>query len=67
MEDEIKTIEYTLRNIFNKDVIRRMDVIAANKLFEKWKMLTKHKEDTSFIVDSILDEEPIWQTKNQEQ
>lgn len=62
MEDEIKTIEYTLRNIFNKDVIKRMDVIAANKLFDKWKMLTKHKEDTS-IVDSVLDEEPIWQTK----
>ncbi len=63
MEDEIKTIEYTLRNIFNKDVITKGDVDSANRLFKKWKKLTGHKEDPSFIVESVLDNEPIWQVK----
>lgn len=63
-ENEIRTIEYTLRSIFNKDVITKSDVDSADRLFKKWKKLTKHKEDTSFIVDTVLDNEPIWQTKN---
>ena len=67
MEDEIKTIEYTLRNIFNKEKITKSDVNSANRLFKKWKKLTKYKEDNSFIVDTVLDNEPIWQTKNQKQ
>jgi hypothetical protein len=61
MEQEIKTIEYTLINIFKKDKITNDDVVIANKLFEKWKRLKTIKEE------SILDEEPIWQTKNQKQ
>lgn len=63
MEDEIKTIEYTLRNIFNKEKITKYDVDSANRLFRKWKKLTKHKEDSSFIVDSVLENEPVWQIK----
>ena len=65
MKDEIKTIEYTIRNIFSKNKITKSDVDSANRLFRKWKKLIKHKEDASFIVDSVLDNEPIWQTKNQ--
>lgn len=57
MEDEIKTIEYTLKNIFKKDKITNDDVVIANKLFEKWKRLKTIKEE------NILDEEPSWQTK----
>jgi len=63
MADEIKTIEYTLKSIFKKDEITSDDVISANRLFKKWKKLTKYKEDTSFIVESVLDNEPIWQVK----
>jgi|LakMenEpi03Aug12_release.lakeMendotaPanAssembly.Ray.scaffolds.fasta_scaffold4981645_2 hypothetical protein len=61
MKDEIKTIEYTLINIFKKDKITNDDVVIANKLFEKWKRLKTIKEE------NILDEEPSWQTKNEEQ
>jgi len=53
MEEEIKTIEYTLRNIFQKDEITERDVINASILFQKWKSLTGYMEE------SILDEEPI--------
>jgi hypothetical protein len=60
-KDEIKTIEYTLRNIFKKDKITNDDVFTANKLFEKWRILTTGKEE------NILDKEPSWQTKNKEQ
>jgi hypothetical protein len=62
-QDEIRTIEYTLRSIFNKDVITSDDVESANRLFKKWKKLTGHKEDSPFIVESVLDNEPIWQVK----
>jgi hypothetical protein len=61
---EIELIEFKLKATFNKDRITRMDVIESNKLFEKWKILTKNKEETSFIVDSVLENEPKWQTKN---
>ena len=40
MEDELKTIEYTLRMIFNKDVITSGDVVIANKLLHKYTILT---------------------------
>ena len=64
-ENEIRTIEYTLRNIFNKDEIRMIDVVAANSLFDKWKELTGYTEDDKFPVKHpILDEEPNWITKN---
>jgi len=66
--DEIFTIECTLKNIFNKDVIRGIDVIRANSLLKKWKLLTEHVEDDeSPIKDNILEQEPDWQTKNEEQ
>jgi len=61
---EIELIEFKLKATFNKVRITRMDVIESNKLFEKWKILTKNKEETSFIVDSVLENEPKWQTKN---
>ena len=66
--DDIFTIECTLKNIFNKDVIRGIDVIRANSLLKKWKKLTEHVEDDeSPIKDNILEQEPDWQTKNEEQ
>ena len=66
-KDEIRTIEYTLRNIFYKDKITRLDVNVANKLFEKWKKLTKYIEDDKYpIIESILEKEPNYKTKNNE-
>ena len=63
--DEILTIECTLKNIFNRDVIRGIDVVRANSLLKKWKLLTEHVEDDeSPIKDNILEQEPDWQTKN---
>ena len=61
--DDIFTIECTLKNIFNKDVIRGIDVTMANRLLEKWKLLTGHVEETkSPIIESILDEEPNYKS-----
>ena len=66
--DDIFTIECTLKNIFNRDVIRGIDVVRANSLLKKWKKLTEHVEDDeSPIKDNILEQEPNWQTKNEEQ
>ena len=66
--DDVFTIECTLKNIFNKDVIRSIDVTMANNLLEKWKLLTGYVEDTvSPIRNNILEQEPDWQTKNEEQ
>ena len=66
--DDIFTIECTLKNIFNKDVIRGIDVTMANRLLEKWKLLTGYVEDDkSPIKNNILEQEPNWQTKNEEQ
>ena len=66
--DEIFTIECTLKNIFNRDVIRGVDVVRANSLLKKWKLLTEHVEhDESPIRNNILEQEPNWQTKNKEQ
>ena len=66
--DEVFTIECTLKNIFNKDIIRGIDVVRANSLLKKWKLLTEHVEDDkSPIRNNILEQEPNWQTKNKEQ
>jgi hypothetical protein len=66
--DEIFTIECTLKNIFNRDVIRGIDVVRANSLLKKWKLLTEHVEDDkSPIRNNVLKQEPNWQTKNKEQ
>jgi hypothetical protein len=66
--DEIFVIECTLKNIFNRDVIRGIDVTMANNLLEKWKLLTEYVEDTaSPIRNNILEQEPNWKTKNEEQ
>jgi hypothetical protein len=66
--EDILTIEYTLKNIFNRDVIRGIDVVRANSLLKKWKLLTENVEDDeSPIKDNILEQEPNWQTKNEEQ
>jgi hypothetical protein len=66
--DEIFVIECTLKNIFHRDVIRGIDVTMANNLLQKWKLLTGYVEDTSSpIRNNILEQEPNWQTKNEEQ
>lgn len=63
-EKEIQIIEYTLKSIFRKDEVTDVDVYAANKLFKKWKKLKKHVEETtSPVQESIIDDEPEWQTK----
>jgi hypothetical protein len=61
MEEEIKTIEYTLRNILNKDEVSDYDVTVSLELLEKWKQLTNYKEPKSnSLTDYVdcLDEEP---------
>jgi hypothetical protein len=61
--DEVFTIECTLKNIFNKDIIRGIDVVRANSLLKKWKLLTEHVEDDeSPIKDNILEEEPNYKS-----
>lgn len=66
-KDEIRTIEYTIRGIFYKERITKLDVVTANKLFDKWKVLTEHVENTkSPIMESILDKEPNYKTRNNE-
>jgi hypothetical protein len=64
MNDEIKTIEYTLKSIFKRDVITSDDVSSANALFEKWKVLTNYSPDVKPILkresDDILDDIPEW-------
>jgi len=63
--NDIFTIECTLKNIFNKDIIRGIDVVRANSLLKKWKLLTKHVEDDeSPIKDNILEEEPNYKSIN---
>lgn len=63
-EVEIITIEHTLRNIFEKENIRSIDVAIANKLFAKWIMLTGYVcSDVIHERKSILDEEPSYQFK----
>ena len=59
--EEILYIEHTLRNIFKKDVIRIYDVTVANKLFEKWKLLTDYSPKFKYpIINNIIDDEPEW-------
>ena len=43
---EIKTIETTIKFIFNKENITDDDVIIGNKLINKWKKLTNWVECT---------------------
>jgi hypothetical protein len=58
---EIVSIELTLRKIFDKKVINRFDIAVSNKLFDKWKNLTKHKEDKqSPILEDFIEKEPNW-------
>ena len=64
MEDDVRTIEYTLRSIFKKDEVTSDDVSCANALFEKWKVLTNYLPDVKPILkresDDILDDDPEW-------
>lgn len=63
-EKEIFVIEQTLKDIFKRDEIRKIDVTAANKLFDKWKVLTNYiKYDKTPVEESIIDEEPDWKNK----
>ena len=60
-EKEIIVIEHTLRDIFSRDVIRRIDVNYANKLFGKWMVLTGYVSDDEILErPSVLDKEPEW-------
>jgi hypothetical protein len=45
---EIKTIEFMLRKIFKQNKISKYDVAYSNKLLHRWKVLTKHKENTEY-------------------
>jgi hypothetical protein len=71
---EIELIEFKLKATFNKDRITRMDVIESNKLFEKWKQLTKHVSNKTPVLKTtsdkksfeIIDKFPNWQIKNLE-
>ena len=65
--EEISIIENKLRTVFNKDRITRIEVNECNKLLERWKELTYYIPDKKPKENSIIDEEPNWTTKNQEQ
>ena len=59
-EKELLHIEFTLKKIFEKNNISRYDVNIANKLFHKWQILSKYKEDCEYpILNDILDKELI--------
>ena len=67
-EQEIKFIEYRLKEIFSKDVIRAIDVVDSNRLLDKWKVLTEHVSDktpvlqyTPDFIEPILEKKPSWQ------
>jgi hypothetical protein len=66
MNERILAIELKLKAIFKKNIIRRLDVIRANKLFDEWKVLTGYVSDKrpASIDVEILDEEPIWKKNN---
>lgn len=59
--EQIKTLEDRIKEIFNKERIRKMDVIIANRLIEDWKKITNYKTPNIPISYDILDEKPIWQ------
>lgn len=59
-EKELLHIEFTLKKIFEKNNISRYDVNLANKLFRKWQILSKYKENNEYpILNDILDKELI--------
>jgi hypothetical protein len=66
---EIELIEFKLKATFNKDRITKMDVMESNKLFEKWKQLTKYVSDKTPVLKTtsdkqsfeIIDKFPNWQ------
>ena len=65
MNERILAIELKLKAIFKKNIIRRLDVIRANRLFDEWKVLTGYVSDKrpASIDVEILDEEPNWEIK----
>ena len=43
--DEIKILEMRIRNIFAKKTIKQKDIDVSNEYIERWKYLTKYKEN----------------------
>tara|TARA_R110000868_G_scaffold243667_1_gene499685 strand:+ start:346 stop:555 length:210 start_codon:yes stop_codon:yes gene_type:complete len=65
-DKDIIVIEHTLRDIFARNVIRKIDVTRANKLFGKWIVLTGYKpSDIIYEKQSVLDEEPNYKSRKQ--
>lgn len=67
-EQEIKFIEFRLKSIFSQDVIRAIDVVESNRLFDKWKFLTGYISDKTPVLahpvdffNPIIDRNPLWQ------
>ena len=59
-EKEIRYIENLLKKIFEQNEISKKHVDIANKLFHKWQILSKCKEDCEYpILNDILDKELI--------
>lgn len=69
-EEEIKSIEWKIRNMFDKDKITDADIIDSSKLINRWKFLTNYVSDKtpvlSHTIDEIIDEQPNYKTKNNE-
>jgi hypothetical protein len=60
-EDRITRIEKRLRDIFNQDVIRAIDVVIGKELLSQWKELNNYRTDNSNPIKDyvdILDDEP---------
>ena len=43
--DEIKILEMRIRNILAKPIIKQKDIDVSNEYIERWKYLTKYKEN----------------------
>lgn len=49
-EFQIKTIEDTIKFIFNKEIITDDDVVIGSRLIDKWKKLTGWVERTEPVL-----------------
>lgn len=53
-QNKILKLELEIKYIFNKEVIRAVDVVRANKLIEEWKILTNYTSDkTPAVLDYV--------------
>jgi len=60
-EERIAYIEKRLRDIFNQDVIRAIDIVIGKELLSQWKELNNYRTDNSNPIKDyidVVDDEP---------